>query len=128
HPTLTHNYDSPEKITATTITTATDIYSLGVVLYELPTGARPYKLKRDTRSGLEDAILETEPSRPSQAAVSPRLGRNLKGDLDTIVLKVLSKKPSERYASADAFAQDIQRYLDGEAVLAQPRSAGYRAR
>ena len=136
---LTPDYASPEQIAGSTITTAADVYSLGVVLYELLTGTRPYRLKRDTRSGLEDAILEAEPERPSQAAfdqtgaqsrgVTPkRLARGLKGDLDTIALKALSKQPSQRYASADAFAQDIERYLDGEAVLAQPESAWYRTR
>jgi eukaryotic-like serine/threonine-protein kinase len=124
---LTPDYASPEQITGATITTATDIYSLGVILYELLTGARPYKLKRDTRSGLEDAILEAEPERPSQAA--PRqLARGLRGDLDAIILKVLGKQPQERYASADAFAQDIERHLEGQAVLAQPESVWYRAR
>jgi len=124
---LTPDYASPEQITGSTITTATDIYSLGVILYELLTGARPYKLKRDTRSGLEDAILEAEPARPSQAAPQ-RLGRGLRGDLDAIILKALSKQTQDRYASADAFAQDIERHLEGQAVLAQPESVWYRAR
>ncbi|HEX4596048.1 MAG TPA: serine/threonine-protein kinase, partial [Bryobacteraceae bacterium] len=125
---LTPDYASPEQITGSTITTASDIYSLGVILYELLTGARPYKLKRDTRSGLEDAILETEPERPSQAAATKQLARDLRGDLDAIVLKALSKQPQARYASADAFAQDIERHLDGQAVIAQPESVWYRAR
>ena len=124
---LTPDYASPEQITGSTLTTATDIYSLGVILYELLTGARPYKLKRDTRSGLEDAILDAQPVRPSQAA-PPRLARGLKGDLDAIILKALNKRPQERFASADAFAQDIERHLDGQAVLAQPESLWYRAR
>ena len=136
---LTPDYASPEQIAGSTVTTASDVYSLGVVLYELLTGGRPYKLKRDTRSGLEDAILGAEPPRPSQTAAgedaaqargvtAKRLARSLKGDLDTIVLKALSKQPSQRYATADAFAQDIERYLGGEAVLAQPESTWYRAR
>ena len=130
---LTPDYASPEQIAGSTVTTASDVYSLGVILYELLTGGRPYKLKRDTRSGLEDAILAAEPARPSQTAAgdstarargvtAKRLARNLKGDLDTIVLKALSKQPAQRYATADAFAQDIERYLGGEAVLAQPES------
>jgi serine/threonine-protein kinase len=125
---LTPDYASPEQIGGNTITTASDVYSLGVVLYELLTGSRPYKLKRDTRGSLEDAILTTEPARPSHVAVAKRLARSLKGDLDTIVLKALSKQPSARYPTADAFAQDIERYLAGEAVLAQPESGWYRAR
>ncbi len=136
---LTPDYASPEQIAGNTVTTASDVYSLGVVLYELLTGGRPYKLKRDTRSGLEEAILGAEPARPSQAATGEtttqargttpkRLSRGLRGDLDTIILKALSKQPSQRYATADAFAQDIERYLAGQAVLAQPESAWYRSR
>jgi serine/threonine-protein kinase len=136
---LTPDYASPEQIAGTAITTASDVYSLGVVLYEFLAGGRPYKLRRDTRSGLEDAILGADPARPSQAAtdeaaaqargVTPkRLARSLKGDLDTIILKALSKQPSQRYATADAFSRDIERYLSGEAVLAQPESSWYRAR
>ncbi len=136
---LTPDYASPEQIAGNTISTASDVYSLGVVLYELLAGGRPYKLKRDTRSGLEDAIVGGEPARPSHSATdetaahargvtAKRLARGLKGDLDTIVLKALSKQPAQRYATADAFARDIERYLGGEAVLAQPESAWYRAR
>ncbi len=125
---LTPEYASPEQITGAPITTASDVYSLGVVLCQLLTGGRPYKLKRNTRNGLEEAILEAEPARPSQVAPSKRLSRSLQGDLDTIVLKALSKQPAQRYASADAFAQDIDRYLKGEPVLAQPESVWYRAR
>ena len=135
---LTPDYASPEQIAGGAITTASDVYSLGVVLYELLTGARPYRLKRDTRNSLEEAILSAEPPRPSQAVneagadargvAAKRLARSLKGDLDTIVLKALAKAAPQRYASADAFAQDIERYLAGDAVLAQPESAWYRAR
>lgn len=123
---LTPDYASPEQIAGRTITTASDVYSLGVILYELLTSARPYRLKRGTRSGLEDAILEAEPPRPSETG-GP-LSRSLKGDLDSIILKALSKAAAQRYASADAFSQDLERFLAGEAVLAQPESAWYRAR
>ena len=136
---LTPDYASPEQIAGTVITTASDVYSLGVILYELLTGGRPYKVRRHTRSGLEEAILAVDPLRPSQSGIDEssarargltprRLARELNGDLDTIVLKALSKQPSQRYATADAFAQDIERYLNGEAVLAQPASAWYRTR
>jgi serine/threonine protein kinase len=135
---LTPEFASPEQIAGGTITTASDVYSLGVILYELLTGERRYKLKWDTRSGLEEAILGGDPVRPSQmvddqakaqarATTPNKLARALKGDLDTIALKALCKPPQNRYATADAFAQDIERYLAGEAVLAQPESAWYRA-
>lgn len=135
---LTPDYASPEQIAGSSITTASDVYSLGVILYELLTGERPYKLKRDTRNSLEDAILGSDPVRPSQAvdneakararSMTPaKLSRALKGDLDSIVLKALSKGSQNRYLAADAFAQDIENYLDGKPVLAQPESSWYRA-
>jgi eukaryotic-like serine/threonine-protein kinase len=136
---LTLDYASPEQIAGETITTASDVYSLGVIFFELLTGERPYKLKRGTRSAIEEAILAADPARPSQIAVDDaqaaarsstpgKLSRALHGDLDSIALKALQKQPGARYATADAFAQDIERYLAGEAVLAQPESALYRAR
>jgi serine/threonine protein kinase/tetratricopeptide (TPR) repeat protein len=136
---LTLDYASPEQIAGGTITTASDVYSLGVIFYELLTGERPYRFKRDTRSGLEDAILTADPVRPSQTAAEEakaqtrsttpaKLSRVLKGDLDSIALKALQKRPNTRYTTADAFAQDIEHYLAGEPVVAQPESAWYRAR
>ncbi|MBS1858124.1 MAG: serine/threonine protein kinase [Acidobacteria bacterium] len=136
---LTPGYASPEQITGGTVTTASDVYSLGVVLYELLTGQRPYRPAREGRSGFEEAVLTADPVRPSQAAagvaqaqargVNPKqLARSLRGDLDTILLKALSKAPAQRYPTADAFAQDIERYLRGEPVLARPESSWYRAR
>jgi eukaryotic-like serine/threonine-protein kinase len=136
---LTPDYASPEQIAGQAITTASDVYSLGIVLYELLTGERPYKLTRDARGALEEAILNAEPPKPSLAAkdavkaaarstTAKKLAKTLQGDLDTIVLKSLKKAPNERYATADAFAQDIERYLAGQAVLAQPESLWYRSR
>jgi eukaryotic-like serine/threonine-protein kinase len=124
---LTPQYAAPEQILGQPIGTAVDIYALGVLLYELLAGVLPYRLKRDTRGDLEQAILDTDPAPPSQAATAA-WGKRLRGDLDTIVLKALKKVPAERYATAAAFADDIERYLKGEAVLAQPDSAGYRAK
>ena len=119
---FTPDYASPEQIAGQPISTASDVYSLGVVLYELLTGARPYKLTRDSRGALEEAILHADPLKPSQvvidAATAPTCGtttkqltKALRGDLDTIVLKALQKLPEKRYGTADAFAQDIERYL-----------------
>jgi eukaryotic-like serine/threonine-protein kinase len=134
---LTPDYASPEQILGRPISTASDLYSLGVLLSELLCGSRPYALKRDSRGALEDAIIEVEPRAPSRnvtpeaattrAASANALRRELRGDLDNIVLKALRKDPLDRYASVAQFAQDLDRYLQGEVVLAHPGSAGYRA-
>ena len=134
---LTPEYAAPEQFTGAPITTAADIYALGVMLYALLTGQRPYPLKRDSRAALEEAILHLEPPPPSRfagdartaqmrASTPRKLARMLRGDLDTITLKALKKVPGERYATADAFAEDIARYLRGDVVLAQPDSIAYR--
>jgi len=135
---LTPDYASPEQISGAPLTTATDIYSLGVILYELLTGERPYRLKRDSRGALEEAILEADVVRPSAACKDPaktelrglalsKLQNALRGDLDTIVLAALKKSPAERYPSVTAFADDLRRYLTNEPVSARPDSFGYRA-
>jgi eukaryotic-like serine/threonine-protein kinase len=129
---LTLRYAAPEQILGRPIGTAADVYGLGVVLYELLTGVLPYRLRRDSRGALEEAILNAEPTLPSQAVkAGPEAAgraRRLRGDLDTIVLKALKKEPAARYATAAAFADDLNRYLRGEPVLAQPDSAWYRGR
>jgi eukaryotic-like serine/threonine-protein kinase len=122
---LTPDYASPEQLRGEPLTIASDVYSLGVVLYELLCGQRPYKLTRDSRGALEDAILQAEPSAPSGVVPSARR-RELRGDLDTIVLKALKKKPEERYATVHALADDIDRFLEGHPVLARPDSWAYR--
>jgi len=121
---LTPDYASPEQVLGEPVTTGSDVYSLGVVLYELLTGERPYRLRRDTRGALEDAILQAEPRRPSE--VPGPFARALRGDIDTIVLKALRKKPAERYATVNAFADDLRNHLAGRPVLARPDSAWYR--
>jgi serine/threonine-protein kinase len=127
---LTPDYASPEQIAGRPITTASDVYSLGVVLYELLTGNRPYRLKRDSLASLEDAISEADVIAPSRAvvdagiaerrSVSPsKLARLLRGDVDAIMHKALQKEAAARYASVDAFMQDIKHWLDDEVVEAQ---------
>ena len=121
---LTPDYAAPEQIIGTSITTAADIYALGVMLYELLTGARPYRLKRDSRGAVEEAILTTEPLTPSRLSIAgpaaeargttaKKLTRALKGDLDTIVRKALKKSPGDRYPTANALGEDIARFLRG---------------
>ncbi len=125
---LTLAYASPEQVSGEPLGVGSDVYSLGVVLYELLTGSRPYEPSRSTRGALEDAILHTDPQRPSEVAGDPTFRRTLRGDLDTILLKALKKEPQERYTTTNTFAEDIERYLEGRPVLAQPDSAPYRLR
>lgn len=137
---FTLHYAAPEQIRGEPVTTQTDVYSLGVVMYELLTGSKPYRLKRETSAQWEEAILAGDPQRPSVAVVRGgedeavpgidrrRWSKMLIGDLDNIVLKALSKRPPERYPSAEALSLDIQRHLDGLPVLARPQSLAYRSR
>ena len=137
---LTLDYASPEQVNGQPISTASDVYSMGVVLYQLLTGQKPYQLKRDSRGALEDAIVSGEPARMSDVArktdvamalvhgaTSEKLAKALAGDLDTIVAKAMRKDPAQRYVTVAALAEDIQRYLDGLPVEAQPDSWRYRA-
>ncbi|MEO5628726.1 MAG: protein kinase [Thermomonas sp.] len=135
--TFTLHYAAPEQIRGEPVTTMTDVYSLGVVLYELFTGGKPYRLKRQTDAEWEEAILDGEPLRASQAAArseaestkpySPkRLSRELSGDLDNIVHKALGKRPEQRYVSAEALSQDLLCYLRGRPILARGERMGYR--
>jgi eukaryotic-like serine/threonine-protein kinase len=133
---MTLDYASPEQVLGEPLTTATDVYSLGVILFELLTGTRPYRLKRGTRGELEDAILTGATERPSQAVTavfashaSTSLSgcrRALRGDLDTIVMKALERESAARYPTADAFARDCERFLQGLPVLAQAQRPLYR--
>ena len=132
---MTPEYASPEQVKGEVVTTLSDVYSLGVVLYELLTGERPYRLGRGSSEELSKAICEQEPTRPSTAVArgdgsskiqipNPRL---LRGDLDNIVLKALRKEPQRRYASVDHFSDDIRRHLDGLPVQARKDTFAYRA-
>jgi eukaryotic-like serine/threonine-protein kinase len=124
---LSPDYASPEQIHGAAITVASDVYSLGVVLFELLTGARPYALSRHSTAALEAAIMRTEVPLPS-ATVSDnrRLSRELRGDLDNILAKALKKSPDERYATVTEFSDDLQRWLRDEPVSARPDSVIYR--
>src|SRR4249919_1535365 len=136
--TFTLHYAAPEQLRGEVITTMTDVYALGVVLYELLTDCKPYELSRQSDAAWEQAILEEEPGRPSQVAlrrareteslVDRRRARALSGELDNIILKTLSKQPEHRYASVEALAQDLRRHLDGQPVQARAQSLGYRTR
>jgi serine/threonine-protein kinase len=123
---FTPDYASPEQIAGEPLGTATDVYSSGVILYELLTGTRPYTLRDASPAALQEAILQAEPRRPSTAAAAPAHRRLLRGDLDTIVLKALKKRPEDRYATIDALAEDIDRYLHDHPVLARPDGGWYR--
>ena len=117
---LTPEYASPEQVRGVEITTASDVYSLGVVLYELLTGERPYRLKTRNPEEVSGAVLTQEPERPGAKA-------SLHRDLDAIVLTALRKEPERRYSSAEQLSEDIRRYLEGLPVKATPDSFGYRA-
>ena len=135
---LTPAFAAPEQVSGGAVTVATDVYAAGILLYLLLTGKHPVGSATNSPAELVKAIVETEPLRPSNAvdgafaerrgASEERLRRQLRGDLDVIVLKALSKEPRQRYATANAFAEDLRRYLDSEAVLAQPASSWYRTR
>jgi serine/threonine-protein kinase len=123
---MTPDYASPEQLRGEPVTTATDIYALGVVLYELLAGTRPFRT--DGKSPLETArlICEQEPPAPSVAA-SPSDRKALQGDLDAIVLKAMRKEPERRYASVGQFAADIHAYLAGYPVTAGRDAWTYRS-
>ncbi|MDX2267064.1 MAG: serine/threonine-protein kinase [Bryobacter sp.] len=123
---LTPDYASPEQVRGQELSTATDIYSLGIMLYELLSGERPYRAKDTSPGAIVAAVCETEVRRPSERAAAPELRQQLQGDLDEIVLKALRKEPEERYPSVAALSEDLQRYLEDRPVEARKGSQRYR--
>jgi serine/threonine-protein kinase len=146
---MTPEYAAPEQVCGEKVTTATDVYALGVVLYELLTDSRPYSFETKTISEIIRIVCETEPSAPSaisnfkfqisnskpekinhqdqnrKSQIANR--RSLKGDLDNIILMALRKEPERRYSSVEQFAADIHRYLNGLPVMARHDTFAYRA-
>ena len=128
----TPNYASPEQVRGEPVSTATDIYSLGVLLYQMLTGTRPTGRKATTPAQAARSVLEDEPTRPSRLSPSEAVDpnwlltrRRLEGDLDNILLKALEKQPGRRYPSVDALRADVEAFLSGHPVSARAASVGY---
>ena len=127
---FTPEYASPEQIRGLPVTPAADIYSMGVIAYELLTGQRPYHLTRRSAVEVESIVCEEQPRLPSEVAAGSqpdRLSRRLKGDLDNIVMMALRKEPERRYHSAEQFSEDIQRHLARHPILARKSTLRYRS-
>lgn len=125
---LTGAYASPEQIRGDTVTTLSDVYALGVLLCELVSGHRPYDTSAASLEQLTRVILHDPPAKPSDLAEDGRRARALRGDLDMIVAKALSKEPERRYDSARDLADDVRRFLEGRPIEARPDSTAYRFR
>lgn len=138
---LTLKYASPEQILGQPVTTASDVYQLGTLLFGLLTGSFPLETGEGTRWSLQEAILKSPPAKPSdvarrageetarrRATTPHRLARRLDGDLNTILLKALEKDPSERYSSVIEFVEDVIRHLEGRPIWAKPGGIRYRTR
>ncbi|MGZ5003001.1 MAG: serine/threonine protein kinase, partial [Chthoniobacterales bacterium] len=128
---MTPEYASPEQIKGDKIMTTSDVYSLGVLLYELLTGQQPYRLKTRTPEQIARAITEQEPERPSTVLADNQQSeignpKSLRGDLDNIVLMAMRKEPARRYASVGQFSEDVRRHLTGLPVVARKDTVAYR--
>src|SRR5262249_5721317 len=123
---MTPEYASPEQVRGEPVTMASDVYSLGVVFYELLTGRFPYRLSGQSPGEIERAITEQTPERPSLVAEKSHR-KALRGDLDNIVLMALRKEPARRYQSAEQLSGDIRRFLETRPVLARKDTVSYRA-
>ncbi len=148
---MTPEYAAPEQVKGETVTTSTDVYALGILLYELLTGHRPYRIRKGTTYEIVQAVCEQDPTRPSTAvmetsAMGPpgttveitpdsvskarrtdpdQLRQTLRGDLDAIILKALRKVPDERYRTANSFADDLRRFQQNQPVDARTITLGY---
>ena len=122
---LTPMYASPEILRGQPVTIGSDIYSLGVILYEMLAGRRPFDVSRLSPAALVEAVTEKDPALPSAACADQKLKTALRGDLDSIVLKALARNPDERYHSVVQLADDVKRHLDGQPVTAVQGSAWY---
>nr|MDQ6912760.1 serine/threonine protein kinase [Verrucomicrobiota bacterium] len=126
---FTPGYASPEQVRGEGITTVSDVYSLGALLYEILTGLSPHRFPTSTPTALqiERVVCQGEPARPSVVALDTEMRRQLRGDLDNILLRALAKDPARRYRGAGNLADDLRRYLENRPVRARPDIFGYRA-
>jgi tetratricopeptide (TPR) repeat protein len=123
---MTPEYASPEQVRGDTVTTSADVYAMGVLLYELLSGSRPFRVRTDNPLEIARAICEQEPQPPSAAGDGPEAKR-LRGDLDRIVMMAIRKEPERRYASVEQFSADVEAYLEGYPLQARTATWGHQA-